>query len=48
VGLPVDGSILVPRLCGVRRHIELIFSRASDMDLPALLVCVPPTCCGDH
>jgi hypothetical protein len=41
VGLPVDGSIRVPRLCGVRRHMELLFSKASDMALPALLVCVP-------
>jgi len=41
VGLPVDGSILVARLCGVRRHMKLLLSRASEMDLPALLVCVP-------
>ena len=41
VGLPVDGSILVARLCGVRRHMKLLLSRASEMDLPALLVYVP-------
>jgi hypothetical protein len=38
VGLPVDGSILVLRLCGVMRHIELLLSRSSEMDLPDLLV----------
>jgi len=32
VGLPVDESILVARLCGVRRHMELLLSRASEMD----------------
>ena len=36
-GLPEEGSILVPRLRGVRRHMELLLSSASAMDLPALL-----------
>ena len=35
--LPEPGSILVPRLRGVRRHMELLLSIASAMDLPALL-----------
>ncbi len=38
VGLPVDGLILVLRLCGVMRHLELLLSRSSEMDLPDLLV----------
>jgi hypothetical protein len=36
-GLPEAGSILVPRLCGIRRQLELLLSSASVMDLPALL-----------